>query len=166
MIVLIGSVPRVCRVVAITLAPVITCAAVMLTLPPPPLAVATGDRPAELSSPAIRETFTLLPCSGAPTRRSTLDREGCVEHQIIRRDGQIDALNRTTFTKLGDDAARRRFITGHAAWLVYRHAYCLSRSDTAEGGTIAALIDAQCTAQASAQRTADLRDFLDDLGRN
>lgn len=134
---------------------VTACAA----LPP-----AAAARPARLSPPVIREAFTLLPCSGAPDRRSTLEQEGCVEHQIVKRDRQVDALNATIFTMLGDDAARRRFIAGHNAWLAYRHAYCLSRSDSAEGGTLAALIDAQCTAQISAQHIADLRDFVTDLG--
>jgi uncharacterized protein YecT (DUF1311 family) len=119
---------------------------------------------AELRPPTIRETFTLLPCSGAPAKRTTLELEGCAEHQIIKRDRGIDALNRTIFTRLGDDGARRRFIAGHDAWLAYRHAYCLSRSDTAEGGTLAGVIDADCTAQISAQHLVDLRAFLLGLG--
>jgi hypothetical protein len=87
-----------------------------------------------------------------------------VERQIVKRGRQIDALNATIFTLLSDDAARRRFIVGHNAWLAYRHAYCLSRSDSAEGGTLASLIDATCTAQISVQHIADLRDFVTDLG--
>jgi hypothetical protein len=82
------------------------------------LPAAAAARPARLSPPVIREAFTLLPCSGAPARRSTLEQEGCVEHQIVNRDRQIDALNATIFTRLGDDAARRRFIAGHNADLL------------------------------------------------
>jgi uncharacterized protein YecT (DUF1311 family) len=150
---------RICRAVA----PMI--AGTTIVLAPAP-AAGSGGRSAALSPPAIHETFTLLPCPAAATQGSTLDQEGCVEHQIVTGDRQVDALNRTIFTELGDNAARRRFTTGHAAWLVYRHAYCLSRSDTAEGGTLAGLIDARCSARISAQHITDLRDFLDDLDRN
>jgi hypothetical protein len=44
----------------------------------------------------------LLPCGRAPTQPTTLEQEGCLEHQIVKRDRQVDALDRTIFTTLGD----------------------------------------------------------------
>jgi uncharacterized protein YecT (DUF1311 family) len=121
---------------------------------------------AKLSPPVIRESFTPLPCTGAPNQRTTLAQEGCAEQQILRSDKQIDTLSRSIFTRLADNAARRRFISGHKAWLAYRHAYCLSLSDVFEGGTEAGALDADCVASVNAQHVKDLKEFLGDLRSN
>jgi uncharacterized protein YecT (DUF1311 family) len=118
---------------------------------------------AKLSAPVIHESFTPLPCSGSPQHRSSLQLEGCAEHQILGTDTKIDALNRAIFAMLADDAARRRFIAGHKAWLSYRRAFCLSRSDIFEGGTDAAVIDAVCVASLNEQHVKDLKMFVSDL---
>ena len=119
---------------------------------------------AKLSPPVIHEPFTPLPCSGAPGHRSTLQMEGCAEQQILASDKRIDALNQEIFGKLFDAAARRRFIAGHNAWFAYRRAYCLSSSDVFEGGTEAAVVDADCTAAVNSQHVKDLKGFLADFG--
>ena len=67
----------------------------------------------KLSPPVIHESFTVLPCTGVPKDRSTLEEEGCAEHQILRTDSRIDTLNNTIFANLADDSARRQFIAGH-----------------------------------------------------
>jgi uncharacterized protein YecT (DUF1311 family) len=119
---------------------------------------------AKLSPPVIHESFTPLPCSGAPGHRSTLQMEGCAEEQILASDKKIDALNQEIFGKLFDAAARRRFIAGHNAWFAYRRAYCLSASDVFEGGTEAAVVDADCTASVNSQHVMNLKGFLADFG--
>ncbi|HUJ35093.1 MAG TPA: lysozyme inhibitor LprI family protein [Solirubrobacteraceae bacterium] len=123
-------------------------------------------RQAKLAAPVINESFTPLPCAGAPGHRTTLEMEGCAERRILRSDKQIDDLNQTIFGKLFDGAARRRFIAGHDAWLAYRRAYCLSVSDVFEGGTEAGVVDADCTASVNSQHVKDLKTFLVDLGGN
>lgn len=120
----------------------------------------------KLSPPVIHESFTALPCAGAPGHRSTVEAEGCAEQQILRSDGTIDALNESIFAKLAGDRARRQFIAGHNAWIAYRRTYCLSLSDVLEGGTEADVIDADCVASVSHQHVKDLRGFLGDLGSN
>jgi len=127
-------------------------------------ASAAPARTAKLSPPVIHEPFTPLPCSGAPGHRSTLQMEGCAEQQILASDKKIDALNQQIFGKLFDAAARRRFIAGHNAWFAYRRAYCLSASDVFEGGTEAAVVDADCTAAVNSQHVKDLKGFLADFG--
>ncbi len=119
---------------------------------------------AKLSPPVIHESFTPLPCSGTPGHRSTLQMEGCAEQQILASDKRIDALNQEIFGKLFDAAARRRFIAGHNAWFAYRRAYCLSASDVFEGGTEAAVVDADCTASVNASHVTDLKAFLHSFG--
>lgn len=119
---------------------------------------------AKLSPPVIHESFTPLPCSGTPGHRSTLQMEGCAEQQILASDKRIDALNQEIFGKLFDAAARRRFIVGHNAWFAYRRAYCLSASDVFEGGTEAAVVDADCTASVNASHVTDLKAFLHSFG--
>jgi|ERR1700729_3295255 len=118
----------------------------------------------KLSPPVIHESFTPLPCAGAPGHRSTLEDEGCAEQQILRSDEKIDVLNESIFAKLPGDPARRQFIAGHRAWIAYRHAYCLSVSDVFAGGTEAGVLDADCVAGVTNQHVKDLRGFLADLG--
>lgn len=120
----------------------------------------------KLSPPVIHESFTVLPCAGVPKDRSTLEEEGCAEHQILSTDAKIDALNKTIFAELPGDPARRQFIAGHNAWLAYRHAYCLSVSDVFEGGTEAGLIDADCVTGVNAQHIKDLNQFISDVSSN
>jgi uncharacterized protein YecT (DUF1311 family) len=127
-------------------------------------AAAAPARAAKLSPPVIRESFTPLPCSGAPARRTTLQMEGCAEQQILASDTQIDSLNQSIFGKLFDAAARRRFIAGHNAWLAYRHAYCLSESDVFEGGTEAGVVFADCVAGVNSRHVTDLKRFLASFG--
>lgn len=120
-----------------------------------PLGVATAA--AALSPPVIHEVFTLLPCPAHP--QSTLDLEGCAEHQIVRTDHRIDTAAATIFKRLRDVSARRRFISAQSAWIAYRTADCRSRSDQYEGGTLAGLVAAQCTADRSSERLKDLQEF-------
>jgi uncharacterized protein YecT (DUF1311 family) len=118
---------------------------------------ADAGNPAQLSPPVIREDFTLLPCPKHP--KTTLELEGCAEHAIVRTDRKIDRVAKAIFTRLGDDAARRRFVDAQTAWLAYRHADCASVSDKYEGGTLAGLVAASCTADRSTQRLKDVRAF-------
>jgi uncharacterized protein YecT (DUF1311 family) len=114
---------------------------------------------ARLKPLVIQETFTPLPCSGAPGHRSTLQMEGCAEKQILKTDIQVDLLAAEIFPILPDDRARRDFNAAERAWLSYRKADCFSMSDVFEGGTEAGVLDAQCVASRNAQRVKDLRSF-------
>jgi uncharacterized protein YecT (DUF1311 family) len=116
-------------------------------------------RVATLAPVVIHETFTPLPCSGAAQHRTTLQMEGCAEQQILRSDAQINLLEAQIFAILPDDRARRDLGAAQHAWLGYRKADCLSMSDIFEGGTEAAVVDAQCVAGRDVQRVKDLRSF-------
>jgi uncharacterized protein YecT (DUF1311 family) len=120
---------------------------------------------AELAPLKIHETFTPLPCSGAPGHRTTLEMEGCAEQQILKTDTQVNVLGAEIFQLLGDDRARRDFNTAQRAWLNYRKADCFSMSDVFEGGTEAGVVDAQCVASRNNQRIKDLRTFKTSLLR-
>jgi uncharacterized protein YecT (DUF1311 family) len=112
---------------------------------------------AKLSPPVIHEHFTLLPCPKHP--ESTLDEEGCAEHSIVHTDASINHFARTIFARLQDDPARQRFIDAQTSWQAFRTADCLSESDLFEGGTLAGVVDANCTADRSTQRLKELRAF-------
>jgi uncharacterized protein YecT (DUF1311 family) len=118
---------------------------------------------AKLSPPVIHETFTPLPCKGKPNSRTTIQQLGCAEQQILKSDKQIDALSASIFSRLHDDAARRRFTAGAKAWLAYRRADCASLSDIFEGGTQAPVLAAQCQSARNSTRIKDLRAFKRDL---
>jgi uncharacterized protein YecT (DUF1311 family) len=119
----------------------------------------------KLEPVVIHETFTPLPCSGAPSHRTTLEQEGCAEKQILKTDTQIDVLASQIFPILFDDRARRDFNAAQRAWLSYRKADCFSMSDLFEGGTEAGVVDAQCVASRNNQRIKDLRAFHRNLLR-
>jgi uncharacterized protein YecT (DUF1311 family) len=116
---------------------------------------AGAGRPAAVQPPVIHERFTLLPCPAHP--ETTLELEGCAEHRIVRADKKIDAVAKAIFALLPDDAARRHYVAAHKAWLTYRQADCASVSDKYEGGTLAGVLDADCTADRSEQRLKDVR---------
>jgi uncharacterized protein YecT (DUF1311 family) len=131
------------------------------------LSIASGALGAsKLSPPVIHEKFTPLPCTGQPNNRTTLEMEGCAERDILRTDATINKLAKSVFHLLRGDSARRRFIVAERAWLGFRRADCLSVSDLFQGGTEAAVIDAQCTAERNTERVKDLRTFRNDLSRN
>lgn len=136
-------------------------AAVLLASSAP--AVASGAHSGVLAAPVIHESFTPLPCAGAPKDRSTVEQEGCAEHQILRSDRTIDTLNKSIFATLSAGLAQRDFVAGHAAWFTYRRRYCLSVSDVFAGGSGAGVLFADCAAQLNAQHVTDLRQFLADL---
>jgi uncharacterized protein YecT (DUF1311 family) len=127
---------------------------------------ASRGHAAKLAPPVIHESFTPLPCNGAPNHRTTLQLEGCAEQQILRSDKKIDGLNQAIFGKLFDDRARRDLITGHKAWLAYRHAFCQSESDAFEGGTEAGVLFAICEGSVNSEHVKDLNTFLADLSGN
>jgi uncharacterized protein YecT (DUF1311 family) len=130
---------------------------VLATLAALALAAPLSAAATALSPPVIHESFTLLACPRHP--QSTLALEGCAEHRIVATDHRIDAVAAMIFRRLFDDAARRHLIAAQSAWLAYRSADCTSRSDQYEGGTLAGLVAAQCTADQSAQRLKDLQQF-------
>ena len=124
---------------------------------------ASDGHVAKLAPPVIHESFTPLPCAGKPGKRSTLQEEGCAEQQILRSDKQINALNQKIFNALSTNSARRDLLAGHKAWLAYRKRYCLSVSDVFQGGTLAAVVDADCIATVNGQHLGNLKTFLKDL---
>ncbi len=127
---------------------------------------ASDGHTAKLAPPVIHESFTPMPCTGSPKHRNTLQLEGCAEQQILRSDKQIDTLNRKIFNGLPSNSARRDLIAGHNAWLSYRRSYCLSESDVFQGGTLAGVVAADCTAHLNDQHVANLKTFLKDLMSN
>jgi uncharacterized protein YecT (DUF1311 family) len=143
---------------------VATAATVALAMASP--AGASEAHAAKLAPPVIHETFTPMPCSGRPGKRSMLQEEGCAEQQILHSDKQIDTLNQKIFNALHTDSGRRDLVTGHRAWLAYRKSYCLSVSDVFQGGTLASVVFADCAATVNGQHVSNLKTFLMDLTDN
>jgi uncharacterized protein YecT (DUF1311 family) len=111
------------------------------------------------SIPPIHEPFSVLPCTGKPSQRTTMELVACAERQILASDKRIDTLNRAILGHLPDNAAKRRFAAAQKAWLAYRRAYCASRSDVVEGGTLAPLVAANCAVDLNTQHIKDLQAF-------
>jgi uncharacterized protein YecT (DUF1311 family) len=125
------------------------------------LAPAAADA-ASPKPPVVKETFTALPCKGAPAHRSTIEMEGCAEQQVLSRDKAINALNRQVFAAVHTTSAQRVFVTSNAKWLAYRNAFCATAASEFSGGTEAPVVAAQCDAKLDAEHVTDLRTLLQD----
>jgi uncharacterized protein YecT (DUF1311 family) len=106
-----------------------------------------------LGPPVISETFT-LPCPATP--KSTLDFEGCQQHEMLNGDKAINVVARGIFRRLDTRTARARFVRGERVWLSYRRAACASRADLFEGGSASILVFGDC---AVAQNRAHLKEL-------
>jgi uncharacterized protein YecT (DUF1311 family) len=134
-----------------TLAATVAATALIPALAAAPAGAAT-PRP-----PVVRETFTALPCGGAPAHRSTIQMEGCAERQILARDRTINRLNASVFASLSTISAKRVFIASNTHWLRYRNAFCTTAASRFAGGTEQPVVVAQCIARLDAGHIADLR---------
>jgi uncharacterized protein YecT (DUF1311 family) len=114
----------------------------------------------KISPPPIHEPFggsNLLPCK--KDDGTTQGIEGCVEHQILKSDQQIEELNSSISSGLGSARMQRKFVAGHSAWLTYRNTDCNSMASIYEGGSLESLTYAQCLESRNKRRIGDLRDF-------
>jgi uncharacterized protein YecT (DUF1311 family) len=115
-----------------------------------------------LKPPVIHEPFasSLLPC---PKKAySTLDMEGCLEHQILASDRGINARARSIFFKLAP-RERAGFARGEKEWLAYRKDTCTAEASKYAGGTAAPLLDASCQLARNKTHLADLTELLKTL---
>ena len=123
-----------------------------------------GDRagpaakpPSSLEPPIISEDFTLLPCPARP--KSTLDFEGCAEHEILESDKTINMVAREIFRTLATRTARARFVRAEKAWLTYRRAACASRKDLYEGGSASVIVSGDCVVAQNRAHAKELEAF-------
>jgi uncharacterized protein YecT (DUF1311 family) len=114
--------------------------------------LATGLKP-----PVIHEAFTLLPCPKNPG--TTLEIEGCYEHQIVATDRKINAKARAIFVKLAP-RERAGFVRGEHEWLAYRRDTCAAEASKYAGGTLAGVVDASCQAARNKTHLTDLGELL------
>lgn len=112
-----------------------------------------------ITTPVLRENFTLLACS----QSNTLGLEGCAEHQIVALDKQINELRRQVFSLLRVVSARRSFVNGELSWTSYRSSFCLSASSVYQGGTLAPVAFATCLVQADQRHLSALRELAQQL---
>jgi uncharacterized protein YecT (DUF1311 family) len=120
--------------------------------PPPasPLPTVPGET---LTLPQVTESFTVLPCPHHP--QTTLDIEGCAEHQIVRLDQRINDAAKALYDAMPAHA-QSDFASAQQAWVAYRRAECLSESDANAGGSLAAVTFANCEVRLDRQRASDL----------
>jgi uncharacterized protein YecT (DUF1311 family) len=117
--------------------------------------VETTGRPPSVTLPPIGEPFTLLACPKHPV--STLDLEGCSEHQIVAGDHAIERQWRTVLALLRTRATKQTFVAGERAWLTYRRESCEAESSAFAGGTLAGVDAAGCEA---GRNTVHLRELV------
>jgi uncharacterized protein YecT (DUF1311 family) len=109
------------------------------------------------SPPTIKERFTPLPCPAHSN--TTIDYEGCLEHQLLVSDHQIDALTAIIFRRLRTAAAKSSFVNGELAWLRYRRASCSSQSSAVAGGSAHPLAYLRCQVNRNKTHMTDLAEL-------
>ncbi len=102
--------------------------------------------------PRISEPFTRLPCNP----NTTIGMEGCAERRILRADSEVDRLVQLIWDK-STAAGKSHLGQAQTAWQAYRKGACISESDKYAGGTLAPVVDAQCTVRLTRARAAELR---------
>lgn len=117
--------------------------------------VTTASSVVPTALPTVPEAFTLLPCP-AHTPTTTLQIEGCSEHQIVKLDRRVEAAARTVLASLPAGAARRDLVAAQRNWIVYRRSACTSEADVYSGGTLAPVEYASCEVRIDRARLADL----------
>lgn len=109
------------------------------------------------SAPVVTESFTPLPCSGKPAKRSTMQMEGCAERGVLALDKTINALNKRIFTGLETTAGKRAFVASNAGWLTFRREACIGASDNYAGGSIGPLVFIDCARTMDSRHIGELR---------
>jgi uncharacterized protein YecT (DUF1311 family) len=117
----------------------------------------TTSSPASASTPRtappkVTEPFTPLPCDA----NTTVGMEGCAERKIVRADADVDQLVQLIWDNSTPDG-KSHLADAQTAWQAYRKAACVSESDKYAGGTLAPVVDAQCTVRLTRVRAAELR---------
>jgi uncharacterized protein YecT (DUF1311 family) len=82
--------------------------------------------------------------------------EGCAEHRILRADAIVDRRVQLIWGNSTTDG-KAHLADAQTAWQAYRKAACLSESDKYAGGTLAPVVDGQCSVRLTLQRAAELR---------
>lgn len=111
--------------------------------------------------PKLTEAFTLLPCPAHP--KTTVEVEGCAEHQIVRLDRRIDAEAQALYDLKTDPMAKADFAKAQQAWVDYRRAECHSESDAYSGGSLEPVAFANCEVRINQERVRDLRELQGEL---
>ena len=127
----------------------------------PATASATGSA-AALTAPVVKEKFTALPCTGAPSHRSTLEMEGCAEHRVLTSDKTINALNARVFGTLETNRARTGFIASNTHWVAYRDDFCTTSGIRYAGGTEQPVAVVTCLSALNDEHVNDLKTLLRD----
>jgi len=109
------------------------------------------------SSLTIRESFQALPCPHKA--RTTVEMEGCYEHQVLAKDRTIDALNGRIYAKLSA-AGRREFIVSNADWVKYRNQACVSAASVYSGGSAHPVAYADCLSFMDGSHVSELKTLL------
>lgn len=122
---------------------------------PPP----TSSRSTSITTPVLRENFTLLACS----QSNTLGLEGCAEHHVVALDKRINGLRHQVFSMLRVVSARRTFVNGELSWTSYRTSFCMSAASVYQGGTLAPVAFATCLIQSDQRHLSALRELAQHL---
>jgi uncharacterized protein YecT (DUF1311 family) len=120
-------------------------------------ATPSAAQASNLGPPVISEAFTLLPCPAKP--KSTLDFEGCDQHEIREGDKAINLVARDIYRRLGTRTAQARFVRAEIAWVTYRRAACASRKDLFEGGSASILVFGDCVVAQNRAHLKELKAF-------
>lgn len=86
----------------------------------------------------------------------------CAQADFDAADQRLNALYGEIRQRLtGEDAKLARLREAQRAWIAYRDAECAFRSSAVEGGSAQPMVEAQCRAEKTIGRNAELEAYLD-----
>jgi uncharacterized protein YecT (DUF1311 family) len=109
-------------------------------------------------------------CAKAMTQR---DLSECADLRFQEADREMNAQWRVTLAALrkadkeiaGDGygpPSAQRLLDAQRAWLTYRDAQCLVEGEYARGGSMRPMLESQCKATLTGERTETLRELLEE----
>ena len=97
-----------------------------------------------------------LDCDGAITQQAM---NACAAEAYRAADAELNRVYRAVLQAAGDRHAER-VRNAQRAWLAFRDAHCAVEAGTVEGGSMEPMVRDHCLADATRQRTDELRGYL------
>lgn len=124
---------------------------------PPPASPSVSPSAAANALPTIPEAFSpVLPCPSSSPAQTTLQMEGCAEHQIVSLDQQITTVAQALYASMSS-ADAQQLVASQTAWIAQRHAACLKVYNKYSGGSLAPVAFANCEVTKDKARLAQLQ---------
>lgn len=103
---------------------------------------------------------TQVNCQSPETQR---DMNICASRDAEVADRRLNQVYKQLQAKVSDSQSKKELIDAETAWIKFRDRDCRFAAGLNRGGSIASMIQSQCVANLTRQRTKQLEDYLKNL---